>query len=587
MNIDILSLSHEAKQNIKTWLEFGEDVKKEIEGLISANKIEELEERFYKKLEFGTGGMRGKMGIGTNRINKYTVQIATQGYVNYLSKVYQDQEKSCVIGYDTRRNSYEFAIEAAKVLVANGIKTYVIKIPMPTPFLSFAIRYLRATGGIVITASHNPPEYNGYKVYWSDGGQVVSPHDKGIIQEFYKISHISEVRQVSEDELKKSSLFSFVLDEVKDAYLKVMKINLSQIHNLHDPRENVSICYTPLHGTGQNIIPDALKYIGFENIHIVEEERNTDGTFSAVLSPNPENDNALDRVVKLAKETKSQVFFATDPDADRVRAGIINSQGEVKLFNGNQMASMMLNWILSKLLSAGQLPENGFVVTTIVTTDLISKIAQNYGVEVFLTLTGFKYIAEKIKQFEGKKRFIFGCEESIGFLYGDDVRDKDSIISTALFSLMVEDLYRQGRTLDSYLDEIYQKYGYHIETQISLDFEGIEGMRKIEEIVNKARNGNLPNFAGFKPLRRIDIKSRIVDDFRTGQRTDYETDLPNSNVVIVEMEKDKKFIIRPSGTEPKVKVYFFSKFGPDIKKENEYKSIHNQIVEDVKNYLLF
>ncbi|MFN4244621.1 MAG: phospho-sugar mutase [Brevinematia bacterium] len=582
--ISKVPISEEAKKNIVLWVnEFGEEVRDYVVNLVNLREYGKLEENFYKKLEFGTGGMRGKMEIGTNRMNKFNIWIATQGLANYLKKLGTGKELSCVIGYDTRKNSYEFAREAARVLVGNGIRCYFIEKPMPTPFISFAIRYLKASSGIMITASHNPPEYNGYKVYWNDGAQVVSPHDKGIIEEVYKISSSKEINIVNESELLNSSLFQEVLSEIKDAYLKVLRINLGELYNVEDLtfRKNLRIAYTPLHGTSINLTIDALNFIGFENIFLVEEECTTDGTFSAVVSPNPEDDRSFTRVIKLAKEKEAHVFFAADPDADRVRAGII-SDGEPYLFSGNQIASMMLNWVLSKLLQKGMLPENGFVVTTIVTTDLIRKIANNFGVETFLTLTGFKYIGEKIREYEGKKKFVFGCEESIGYLYGDDVRDKDSVISTCILSLMVEDLLKEGITLKDYLMNIYRKYGVHVESLLSLEFEGIEGIKKIEGIINKLRNQKLDELGGHKVVSRIDLKNRIIEDFEKNTKEDYKTDLPLTNTVIINLEGGNRFILRPSGTEPKLKVYFFSEFGNDVENYESYLRKHNDLVEEFK-----
>ncbi len=583
-----VNISEEAKKNITLWInEFGKEVEEEVSNLINSGKYEELEDRFYKRLEFGTGGMRGKMSIGTNRINKFTIRIATQGLANYLKKSIPNDNISCVIGYDTRKNSYEFALESAKVLVANGIKCYLIKKPMPTPFISFAIRYLKASSGIIITASHNPADYNGYKVYWNDGAQVVPPHDKAIIEEVYKINSSKEIKTTQDNELKNSELFQEVLEEVKDAYQKVLKLNLGELYNLEDTsfRDKIKIAYTPLHGTSINLTIDALNYIGFKNVFVVEEETTTDGTFSAVPSPNPEDDKSFKRVIELAKEVNANVFFASDPDADRVRAGIL-VKGQPILFSGNQIASMMLNWILSKLTKNGNLPENGFVVTTIVTTDLIRKIANNYNIETYLTLTGFKYIGEKIRQFEGKKKFIFGCEESIGYLYGDDVRDKDSVISTCLISLMVEDLLKDGRTLQDYLMEIYKKYGVHIESQLSIEFEGVEGVKKIESIIDKVRNEKFEEFSGLKVISRIDLKNKTIEDFKNNTKTDYKTDLPTANTIIVNLEGGSKFIVRPSGTEPKIKIYFFSEFGTDVENYNIYQEKHNELVEDFKRKVI-
>ncbi|MEN2998588.1 MAG: phospho-sugar mutase [Brevinematia bacterium] len=583
-----LPISDKAKENITLWIEeFGEEIRREVISLIEGKKFDELEERFCKRLEFGTGGMRGKMVIGPNGMNKYTVRIATQGFANYLKKVVINKPLSCVIGYDTRKNSLSFAMESARVIVANGINCYFLKIPMPTPFISFAIRYLRASGGIIITASHNPPDYNGYKVYWDDGSQVVSPHDKGIIEEVYKITSSKEIETISEEELKNSPLFREVLEDIKEAYLKVLKVNLSELYEVEDTsvRKNIRIAYTPLHGTSLNLTIDALKHLGFENIFLVDEECTTDGTFSAVPSPNPEDDSSFSRVIELSKRTNSSVFFASDPDADRVRAGI-NVNGEITLFSGNQLASMMLDWILSKLLQKGALPENGFVVTTIVTTDLIRKIASSFGIETFFTLTGFKYIGEKIRQFEGKRRFIFGCEESIGYLYGDDVRDKDSVISTCILALMTEDLTRNGRNLKDYLMDIFRRYGIHIESLLSLEFEGVDGAKKISDIIEKVKREKIETFAGLRVLSRIDLKNKVIEDFEKGTKEEFKTDLPPSSVIIINLEGNNRFIVRPSGTEPKVKVYFFSEFGKDVENLEKYEMEHKKLLDEFKRVFL-
>ncbi|MCX8028742.1 MAG: phospho-sugar mutase [Brevinematales bacterium] len=583
ISFDSLPISDVSKRNMQDMIrEFGREVEDEIIMLINQKKFDEIEDRFYKKLEFGTGGMRGKVGIGTNRINKYTIHTATQGFANYLKKVKGSKNLSCVIGYDTRKDSRSLAIEAARVLVGNGIRTYLIKIPMPTPFISFAIRYLKASGGVILTASHNPPNYNGYKVYWDDGAQVVAPHDKGIIQEFYNITSSRQINLVSEDELKSSQLFSEVLEEVKEAYLDTLKSNLKNLYDIEKPRyDGIKIAYTPLHGTSLYLTPDALRYIGFRNIYLVEKETTVDGNFSAVPSPNPEDDNSFNGVVELAKEVGAQVFFASDPDADRVRVGI-NDSGNITLFSGNQIASMMLSWILTNLSKRNLLPEDSFVVTTIVTTGLISKISRKFGVETYLTLTGFKYIGEKIRIFEGRKKFIFGCEESIGYLYGDDVRDKDSVISTCILSLMVEDLMSQSKNLNDYLMDIYREYGVHIESLMSLDFEGVEGQKRIELIMEKVRNSRIDTIGELSVMSRIDLKNRTYEDFGKSEKEEYKTDLPISDVVIINLEGGSKVVVRPSGTEPKIKIYFFSEFDNKVENLRDYEKKHKLMTEDFK-----
>ena len=540
------NIEPEIIEKINNWLRqpIDEDDKQWILNNLETNP-QELIEAFYQDLEFGTGGLRGIIGIGSNRMNKYTVSIATQGLANYILQNANKPFK-VVIAYDSRNMSKEFANISAEVLSANEIEVFLFSELRPTPLLSFAVRYLQATAGIVITASHNPKQYNGYKVYWSDGGQLVPPHDKGVIDEVKKVGEYSNVKK----NINKS-LIQIINDEIDSAYL-------NQLNNLQFLSEIVpkyqKIVYTPLHGTGVTLVPKALHSWGFDNLFLVEEQSILDGNFPATKSPNPEEKAAMELAINKAKQIDADLILATDPDADRVGTGIKMSNNEYKLLNGNQIASLLTYYNLEMLKQLNSLPSNAFIVKTIVTTELMRKIADEYNVKTYDVLTGFKYIAELIGLKEGKEKFICGGEESYGFLSADWVRDKDAIMTSCQIAELQEYAAMNGKTLMDILEMLYEKYGYFLEDQKSISMTGIEGMENMKKLMDNYRN-NPPEMINNIPVVKIldyqiskakNIKNNSIDNI----------DLPKSNVLQFILEDDTKITIRPSGTEPKIKYYF-------------------------------
>jgi len=540
------NIDPEILEKINNWLmqPIDEDDKQWILENLNSNP-RELEEAFYQDLEFGTGGLRGIIGIGSNRMNKYTVSIATQGLANYILQNANKPFK-VVIAYDSRNMSKEFANISAEVLSSNEIEVFLFSELRPTPLLSFAVRYLQATAGIVITASHNPKQYNGYKVYWSDGGQLVPPHDKGVIDEVKKVGEYSNVKK----NINKS-LIHIINDEIDSAYL-------NQLNNLQFLSEIVpkyqKIVYTPLHGTGVTLVPKALHSWGFDNLFLVEEQSILDGNFPTTKSPNPEEKAAMELAINKAKQIDADLILATDPDADRVGTGIKMSNNEYKLLNGNQIASLLTYYNLEMLKQLNSLPSNAFIVKTIVTTELMRKIADEYNVKTYDVLTGFKYIAELIRLKEGKEKFICGGEESYGFLSADWVRDKDAIMTSCQIAELQEYAAMNGKTLMDILEMLYEKYGYFLEDQKSISMTGIEGMENMKKLMDNYRN-NPPEMINNIPVVKIldyqiskakNIKNNSIDNI----------DLPKSNVLQFILEDDTKITIRPSGTEPKIKYYF-------------------------------
>ncbi len=540
------NIEPEIIEKINNWLRqpIDEDDKQWILNNLETNP-QELMEAFYQDLEFGTGGLRGIIGIGSNRMNKYTVSIATQGLANYILQNANKPFK-VVIAYDSRNMSKEFANISAEVLSANEIEVFLFSELRPTPLLSFAVRYLQATAGIVITASHNPKQYNGYKVYWSDGGQLVPPHDKGVIDEVKKVGEYSNVKK----NINKF-LIHIINDEIDSAYL-------NQLNNLQFLSEIVpkyqKIVYTPLHGTGVTLVPKALHSWGFDNLFLVEEQSILDGNFPTTKSPNPEEKAAMELAINKAKQIDADLILATDPDADRVGTGIKMSNNEYKLLNGNQIASLLTYYNLEMLKQLNSLPSNAFIVKTIVTTELMRKIADEYNVKTYDVLTGFKYIAELIRLKEGKEKFICGGEESYGFLSADWVRDKDAIMTSCQIAELQEYAAMNGKTLMDILEMLYEKYGYFLEDQKSISMTGIEGMENMKKLMDNYRN-NPPEMINNIPVVKIldyqiskakNIKNNSIDNI----------DLPKSNVLQFILEDDTKITIRPSGTEPKIKYYF-------------------------------
>lgn len=532
-----------------TWLSSSIDPesKQQIEHWINEDKQEDLIEAFYKDLEFGTGGLRGIMGVGSNRMNKYTVGMATQGLANYLKKTYPNEQISVAIAHDCRNNSRFFAETTAAVFSANGIQVYFFEALRPTPELSFAIRELGCKSGVVVTASHNPKEYNGYKAYWNDGAQLVPPHDKNVIAEVAKIKSIDEVN-FEKDE----SNIQLIGQDIDEKYLnKIVELSVSPeaIKAQHD----LKIVFTPIHGTGITLVPKALEKIGFTNVHVVEEQAEPNGNFPTVVYPNPEEAEALSLALKKARELDADLLLGTDPDADRVGIAVKNKAGEWELLNGNQTGSLLIYYMLEAWQQRNKLNGNQYIVKTIVTTDLIDRIAEHYGVESYDTLTGFKWIASVIAEQEGKKEFIAGGEESYGYLIGDFVRDKDAVASCALISELAAFAKNQGKTVYDMLLEMYQRFGLYKEKLISVKKEGKKGAEEIQRMMADLRSNPPQQIAGSKLVKIIDYQHGLSLDLNACREE--HVDFPKSNVLQYFTEDGNKISARPSGTEPKIKFY--------------------------------
>ncbi len=536
---------------------FDEKTRAELKSIEGDDK--EIQERFYKSLEFGTGGLRGIIGAGTNRMNIYTVSKATQGFANYIKKQGDEAVKMGVaIAYDSRRMSPEFAETAALVLNGNGIKTYLFESLRPTPVLSFSVRHLGCTGGIVVTASHNPPEYNGYKVYWADGGQVPFPRDMEIIKEVEAVSDFKEIKKADKEQAAKDGLFNIAGKEVDDEYVKNVKAQLIN-PDLIKSAKDLKIVYTPLHGTGNIPVRRVLKEVGFENVNVVPEQELPDSEFSTVGYPNPEDPKAFTLAMKLADEIGADIVVGTDPDADRVGAVVKNGKGEYVILTGNMTGVLLTEYIISSKKESGRLPQNGAVVSTIVSTDLTKAIAKNYGVDYFEVLTGFKYIGEKIKEFEkdGSHTYLFGFEESYGCLAGTYARDKDAVVATMLICELAAFYKSKGMTLYEGLQEVYKKYGFYKESIKSITLKGIEGIENMKKIMETFRSGTPEEIGGSKVVESRDYNAGTFKNYQTGE--DGKVNLPKSNVLYYVLENGTWFCVRPSGTEPKIKIYFGSK----------------------------
>ena len=533
-------------EKAKHWLTstFDSETNKEIQHLIDTNSPD-LEDRFYKDTEFGTGGMRGVMGAGTNRINKYTLGRATQGLSNYLIKNVKKDQLKVVIAYDCRHNSKEFAKLVADVFTANNIKVFLFEDLRATPELSFAVRYLDCDAGIVLTASHNPPEYNGYKVYWADGGQIVPPHDNGIINEVKAID-FSEINFNSNndliEEIGKDIDTAFINGSVKNGCLS---------QNID--REKLKVVFTPLHGTSIVSIPETLKKAGYTDVHIVEEQRLPDGNFPTVKSPNPEDPEALKLAIDLADKIGADIVIGTDPDCDRLGVAVRDTNGNMKLMNGNQTMVVMTNFLLRKWKEECKINGNQFIGSTIVSTELVNKLASNYGVETKVGLTGFKWIAKMIQDHKTMD-FIGGGEESFGYMVGDFVRDKDAVTATLLACEVAAYAKQQKSSFYEELLKIYLTNNYYKEYLISIVKKGMDGAAKIQQILSEMRNNPLTQIDGEKIVKLSDYNSSIEKNFITGKQT--KIDLPKSNVLIYKTEKGTRIAARPSGTEPKIKFYF-------------------------------
>ncbi len=541
------------QEKINVWLseDYDQATKDEIIRLQNENP-QELTEAFYRTLEFGTGGLRGIMGVGTNRMNQYTVGFATQGFANYLLKCFRNQKVKVVIAHDSRLRSREFAEIAANILSANKIQVYLFEDLRPTPELSFAVRHLKCHAGIMITASHNPKEYNGYKVYWQDGGQLVPPHDKNVITEVNKITSLSQVKWEGNKDL-----IQIIGEEVDNVYLdKINKLALNP--GVAKKAKNLKIVYTPLHGTGITMVPKALEMFGFKEVILVDEQAVPDGNFPTVKSPNPEEKSALELAIKKADEVGADLILATDPDADRVGIAARDAQGKMQLLNGNQTGSLLFHYVISQWQKTKKLTGDQFVVKTIVTTDLIRDIAMDFNVECRDVLTGFKYIAEAILQEEGKKEFILGGEESYGYLVGDFVRDKDAVSACCMIAEMAAFYMVNNKvnhkTLIDVLHDIYKEYGFYKEGLLSLTKKGKSGVEEIQQMMTDYQN-NPPKELGGQPV--VMMKNYLVSQsYDLVNHTSTIINLPTSNVLQFFTADGSKVTVRPSGTEPKIKFYF-------------------------------
>ena len=530
---------------------FDNETKAELEKI--KNDENEKKERFYKDLEFGTAGLRGIVGVGTNRMNKYTVGKASQGLAEYILKK-GGEERGVAIAYDSRHMSTEFSEQAALILNANGIKTYIFESLRPTPELSFAVRKLNCIAGIVVTASHNPPKYNGYKVYWEDGGQITEPTDKEIITEVNNITDFSKIKTITKDEAVKKGLFNVIEKEFDDVYLKEIQKNIINKDAIKQAADKLTVVYTPLHGTGGKIAKALFADMGLKNVYIVKEQEEPNGDFPTVSYPNPEDPKAFEYALKLAKEVNADIVLANDPDADRIGV-FVKHNGEYIALNGNMIGLVIAEYLISQKKEKGLLPENPALIKTIVSSNMTNQICEHNGIKMFEVLTGFKNIAAKIRKFETEHTYnsVMGFEESYGCLIGNHARDKDGIIADMMLCEIAAYYKLQNLTLWDALLKMYEKYGYYLEGQIPVTLEGIDGAEKIQNMMTKMRNNPPTKLGKYKVLKIMDVSTGKEKDLETGEEKDI--DLPKSNVLRYSLENDCWCAVRPSGTEPKIKFY--------------------------------
>lgn len=562
---------------------FDDATKEELKNI--AEEENEIKERFYMDLEFGTAGLRGIIGAGTNRMNIYVVRRATQGLANYIAKVGK-QSQGVAIAYDSRHMSPEFAQEAALCLAANGIKAYIFESLRPTPELSFAVRHLGCVAGINITASHNPPEYNGYKVYWEDGAQITPPHDTGIMGEVKAISDWNTVKTMDKAQAEKAGLYEVIGQKIDDAYMEELKKQVIHQDAIEAEGKNLKIVYTPLHGTGNIPARRILKELGFENVYVVKEQELPDGAFPTVSYPNPEVAEAFELGLKLAKEVDADLVLATDPDADRLGVRVKDKNGEYHDLTGNMSGCLLANYEIGQRRAVnGSLPEDGALIKTIVTSNLADAIAKGYGVDLIEVLTGFKFIGQQILGFEnsGKGTYLFGFEESYGCLIGTYARDKDAIVATMALCEAAAYYKTQGKTLWDAMIEMYDQYGYYKDDIKSITLKGIEGLQKIQEIMDTLRKNPPAEFAGHKVVSARDYKKDTITDLATGEVK--PTGLPNSNVLYYDLTDDAWVCVRPSGTEPKVKFYYGVK-GTSLEDADEKSAVMGKAVLDMVNTMM-
>jgi len=542
-------MSEMIELNVQRWLSGNYDANtKQVIHDLQANNKEELQDAFYRNLEFGTGGLRGIMGVGTNRINKYTIGMATQGFSNYLLKTYPNESISVAIGHDSRNNSRFFAETTAQVFAANGIKVFLFEALRPTPELSFAIRQLKCKGGVVCTASHNPKEYNGYKAYWDDGGQLVPPHDKNVISEVELIQSVDEVKWSGGE--NNIQLMGEAMDQ---DYIKMLK-SLSVYPEIIAQQQDLKIVYTPIHGTGITLVPKVLTSFGFTNVTIVDEQATPDGNFPTVKYPNPEESETMSIGLAKAKAMDADILLGTDPDADRVGVGVKNHKGEWVLMNGNQTAVLAFAYMMEARRAKGIAAPNDMVVTTIVTTEMINQVAKINEVNCYNVLTGFKWIAELVKEKEGKENYIIGGEESFGLMIGDQIRDKDAVSAVALLCEMAAYEKSKGKTLFDKMIELYIQYGFYYENLISITKKGMNGQQEIKDMMEGYRQSPPVTIDGEAVVTLLDYEIQVGKNLQTGEI--WKLNLPKSNVLQFITAKGSKISARPSGTEPKIKFYF-------------------------------
>jgi phosphoglucomutase len=536
-------------EKVNIWLNGNYDPQTKAEVLdLQKNNPDELADSFYRNLEFGTGGLRGCMGVGTNRVNKYTIGMATQGFANYLKKTYGNSPIKVVVGHDSRNNSRFFAETTANVFAANGIQVFLFEALRPTPELSFAIRHLGCNGGVVCTASHNPKEYNGYKAYWNDGGQLVPPHDKNVITEVEAITSVDEVKWSGGE-----ANITLLGKDMDNAYLNMVK-GLSVYPDVIEKQKDLKIVYTPIHGTGITLVPEVLKRFGFTNVTIVEEQATPDGNFPTVGYPNPEESETMSIGLQKAKALDADILLGTDPDADRVGIGVKNHKGEWVLMNGNQTAVLAFAYMMEARKAKGIAQPNDMVVSTIVTTEMINEVAKQNNVGCYNVLTGFKWIAEKIKELEGKENYVIGGEESFGLMIGDQIRDKDAVSAVALMCEMAAYEKNKGRTLFDKMIDLYMQYGFYYENLISITKKGMNGQKEIAAMMEGYRSDPPKQINGVDVVTLLDYQLQKGTNIQTGET--WAIGLPKSNVLQFITADGSKISARPSGTEPKIKFYF-------------------------------
>ena len=543
------TMSEMIELNVQRWLSGNYDANtKQVILDLQANNKEALQDAFYRNLEFGTGGLRGIMGVGTNRINKYTIGMATQGFSNYLLKTYPNESIAVAIGHDSRNNSRFFAETTAQVFAANGIKVFLFEALRPTPELSFAIRQLKCKGGVVCTASHNPKEYNGYKAYWDDGGQLVPPHDKNVISEVELIQSVDEVKWSGGEQN-----IQLLGDAMDQDYIKMLT-SLSVYPEIIAQQQDLKIVYTPIHGTGITLVPKVLARFGFNNVTIVDEQATPDGNFPTVIYPNPEESETMSIGLAKAKAMDADILLGTDPDTDRVGVGVKNHKGEWVLMNGNQTAVLAFAYMMEARRAKGIAAPNDMVVTTIVTTEMINQVAKINEVNCYNVLTGFKWIAELVKEKEGKENYIIGGEESFGLMIGDQIRDKDAVSAVALLCEMAAYEKSKGKTLFDKMIELYIQYGFYYENLISITKKGMNGQQEIKDMMEGYRQSPPITIDGEAVVTLLDYELQVGKNLQTGEA--WKLNLPKSNVLQFITAKGSKISARPSGTEPKIKFYF-------------------------------